>query len=155
MKGDPGVIDHLNQVLANELAAIDQYFLHSRMFGDWGFATLAEKEYQESVDEMKHAKGVIDRILFLEGAPNMKDLGRLRIAKDVPGILANDLALEMEARPVLQEAVAHAEEVRDFVSRDLFRAILDDEEGHIDWLETQLGLIETLGLENYLAQQLG
>ena len=154
MKGDSGVIDYLNQVLANELTAIDQYFLHSRMFKDWGFGDLAKKEYDESIDEMKHAQGLIDRILFLEGLPNMQDLGRLKIGRQVPEILANDLALEMAAHPVLKEAVAQAEKVGDFVSRNLFRAILDDEEEHIDWLETQLELIEKVGLQNYLQSQM-
>ena len=154
MKGDSGVIDYLNQVLANELTAIDQYFLHSRMFQDWGFGDLAKKEYDESIDEMKHAQSLIDRILFLEGLPNMQDLGRLNIGRQVPEILANDLALEMEAHPVLKDAIAQAEKVGDFVSRNLFGAILDGEEDHIDWLETQLQLIEKIGVENYLQSQM-
>ena len=154
MKGDSDVNDYLNQVLANELTAIDQYFLHSRMFKDWGFGALAKKEYDESIDEMKHAQSIIDRILFLEGLPNMQDLGRLKIGRQVPEVLANDLALEMEAHPVLKDAVAHAEKVGDFVSRDLFRAILNDEEDHIDWIETQLELIEKIGAQNYLQSQM-
>ena len=154
MKGDSHVIDYFNQVLANELTAIDQYFLHSRMFEDWGFGDLAKKEYDESIDEMKHAQSAIDRILFLEGLPNMQDLGRLKIGRQVPEILTNDLALEMEAHPVLKDAIAQAEKVGDFVSRNLLRAILDDEEDHIDWLETQLELIEKVGVQNYLQSQM-
>ncbi len=154
MKGDSGVIEYLNQVLANELTAIDQYFLHSRMFEDWGFGELAKKEYEDSIDEMKHAQSLINRILFLEGLPNMQDLGRLKIGRQVPEILANDLALEMADQPVLKEAIAQAEEVGDFVSRNLFRAILNDEEDHIDWLETQLELIEKVGVQNYLQSQM-
>lgn len=155
MKGDSNVIDYLNQVLANELTAIDQYFLHSRMFKNWGFGDLAKKEFDESVDEMKHAQDLIDRILFLEGLPNMQDLGRLKIGRQVPEILANDLALEMDAHLVLKNAIAHAEKVGDFVSRNLFRAILGEEEEHIDWLETQLELIEKVGVQNYLQSQMG
>ncbi len=154
MKGDSGVIGYLNQALANELTAIDQYFLHSRMLKDWSFGNLAKKEYDESIDEMKHAQSLIDRILFLEGLPNMQDLGRLKIGRQVPEILAHDLALEMEAQPVLKEAIAQAEKVGDFVSRNLFQAILDDEEDHIDWLETQLELIEKVGVQNYLQSQM-
>ncbi len=155
MKGDTDVIGYLNKALANELTAIDQYFLHSRMLQAWGFGDLAKKEYDESVDEMKHAESLIDRILFLEGLPNMQDLGRLKIGRQVPEILANDLALEMEAQPVLKDAITHAEKVGDFVSRSLFQAILDDEEDHIDWLETQLELIEKVGIQNFLQSQMG
>lgn len=154
MKGDSGVIEFLNKVLANELMAIDQYFLHSRMFLDWGLGALAKKEYDESVDEMRHAQVAIDRTLFLEGHPNMQDLGRLRIGRTVPEMLANDLELELEAAPVLREAIVHCERVEDFVSRDLFRKILDSEEEHIDWLETQIELIEKIGLPNYLQSQM-
>jgi bacterioferritin len=154
MKGDSDVIDYLNQVLANELTAIDQYFLHSRMFKNWGFGDLAKKEFDESVDEMKHAQDLIDRILFLEGLPTMQDLGQLKIGRQVPEILANDLALEMVAHPVLKNAIAHAEKVEDFVSRNLFRAILSEEEEHIDWLETQLELIDKVGVQNYLQSQM-
>ncbi len=154
MKGDSGVIGYLNQALANELTAIDQYFLHSRMLKNWGFGGLAKKEYDESVDEMKHAESLIDRILFLEGLPNMQDLGQLKIGRQVPEILANDLDLEMKAQPVLKDAIAHAEKVEDFVSRNLFQTILDDEEEHIDWLETQLELIEKVGVQNYLQSQM-
>lgn len=154
MKGDSGVIEFLNKVLANELMAIDQYFLHSRMFLDWGLGALAKKEYDESVDEMRHAQVAIDRTLFLEGHPNMQDLGRLKIGRTVPEMLANDLELELEAAPVLREAIVHCERVEDFVSRDLFRKILDSEEEHIDWLETQIELIEKIGLPNYLQSQM-
>ena len=154
MKGDSGVIDYLNQVLANELTAIDQYFLHSRMFKNWGLGDLAKKEFDESVDEMKHAQDLIDRILFLEGLPTMQDLGQLKIGREVPEILANDLALEMVAHPVLKNAIAHAEKVEDFVSHNQFRAILNDAEEHIDWLETQLELIEKVGVQNYLQSQM-
>ncbi len=154
MQGDSGVIGYLNQALANELTAIDQYFLHSRMLENWGFGGLAKKEYDESVDEMKHAESLIDRILFLEGLPNMQDLGQLKIGRQVPEILAKDLDLEMKAQPVLKEAIAHAEKVEDFVSRNLFQTILDDEEEHIDWLETQLELIEKVGVQNYLQSQM-
>ncbi|MFQ5534193.1 MAG: bacterioferritin [Sphingomonadales bacterium] len=154
MKGDTGVIDYLNKVLANELTAIDQYFLHSRIFNNWGFGALAKKVYAESVDEMNHAQAVIDRILFLEGLPNMQDLGKIKIGKAVPDMLANDLALEMSAAPVLRDAIVHAEKVKDFGSRVIFREILDSEEGHIDWLETQLELIQEVSLQNYLQSQM-
>ncbi len=154
MQGDSGVIGYLNQALANELTAIDQYFLHARMLENWGFGGLAKKEYDESVDEMKHAESLIDRILFLEGLPSMQDLGQLKIGRQVPDILSNDLNLEMVAHLVLKDAIAHAEKVGDFVSRGLFQTILDDEEEHIDWLETQLELIEKVGAQNYLQSQM-
>ncbi len=149
MKADAKVIKHLNKALANELVAINQYFLHSRMYEDWGFIKLAEKEYEESVDEMKHADQLVKRILFLEGLPNLQDLGKLLIGENTREMLECDLKLEMMACPDLKEGIAHCESVHDFVSRDLLAAILDSEEDHIDWLETQLSLIDAVGLENY------
>lgn len=155
MKGDPKVIEYLNLVLRNELTAINQYFLHSRMFKDWGLKALGDYEFQESVDEMKHADVLIERILFLEGLPNMQDVGKLRIGEHTQEMLECDLALEMDAIPDLREAIEHCEKVKDFVSRDLFDKILDSEEEHVDWLETQLDLIERVGIENYQQSQIG
>jgi bacterioferritin len=154
MKGDDKIIAHLNQVLKNELTAINQYFLHSRMFKDWGLNKLGEHEYEESVDEMKHADQVIERILFLEGLPNVQDLGKVMIGEDVKEALECDLKMELKAIPDLRAAVVDAEELKDFVSRDLFRSILDAEEDHVDWLETQLQLIDKIGLPNYLQSQM-
>ncbi len=150
MQGDAKVIAYLNSVLRNELTAINQYFLHSRMLKDMGLKDLAEYEYQESVDEMKHADLLIERILFLEGLPNLQDLGKLMIGEHPKEMLECDLRLEMDSLPVLREAIGYCESSTDFVSRDLFATILDSEEEHVDWLETQLSLIRAVGLENYL-----
>jgi bacterioferritin len=155
MKGDPKVIEHLNRVLRNELTAINQYFLHSRMFKDWGLKGLADYEFHESVDEMKHADSLIERVLFLEGLPNLQDIGKLRIGEHTLEMLECDLALEMDAIPDLREAIAYCESVKDYVSRDLFDRILDSEEEHVDWLETQLDLISRVGIENYQQSRMG
>lgn len=153
MKGDATVIEHLNRVLKNELTAINQYFLHSRILKDWGLNKLGDYEQSESVDEMKHADVLIERALFLEGLPNMQNLGKLRIGENVPEILQSDLELELDALPDLKAAIAYCEAHKDYISRDLFDAILKSEEEHVDWLETQLGLIEKMGLGNYLLGQ--
>ena len=153
MKGDATVIEHLNRVLKNELTAINQYFLHSRMLQDWGVIKLGEHEYQESVDEMKHADDLIQRILFLEGLPNLQNLGKLRIGEDVQEILQSDLDMELDAIPDLRAAIAYCEAHKDYVSRDLFQSILGSEEDHVDWLETQLALVEKVGIENYIQSQ--
>ena len=155
MKGDRKVIEFLNGVLSNELAAINQYFLHSRMYKDMGLTELADHEHAESVDEMKHADLLIERILFLEGLPNMQNIANLRIGENPHEMIKCDLDLEMEALPLLQDAIAWCEECRDYVSRDVFDAILASEEEHVDWLETQLELIEKVGIENYLQAKMG
>ena len=154
MKGDAKVIEFLNKALYNELTAINQYFLHAKMLKNWGLKELADHEYHESIDEMKHADALAERILFLDGLPNFQALGKLRIGEDARELLECDLALELEAVPLLREAIAHCETVGDYVSRKLFADILDSEEEHIDWLETQLSLIQRIGEANYLAQQL-
>ena len=150
MKGDPQVIEFLNAALKNELTAINQYFLHYRMLNHWGVKKLAKFEYEESIDEMKHADQLSERILFLEGIPNFQMLGRLKIGETVEEILRADLELEMEAIPLLKQAIAHCETVHDFVSRDLFQHILSSEEDHVDALETQFDMIERMGIENYI-----
>ncbi|MDP1520572.1 bacterioferritin [Porticoccus litoralis] len=154
MKGDTQLIAYLNKVLGNELRAINQYFLHAKMYKDWGLKEIADKEYHESIDEMKHADAVTERILFLEGLPNLQDLGKFYIGENTQEMLECDLKLEMEALPVLREAIAYAESIKDYVSRDLFNDILESEEEHVDWLETQLGLIDRIGIQNYLQVQI-
>ena len=150
MKGDPKIIANLNKVLGNELVAINQYFLHARMYEDKGYTRLGAHEYEESIDEMKHADELVKRILFLEGLPNLQELGRLRIGETVREMLEADLALELDALPDLRAGIALCEDSTDFVSRDLLRHILASEEEHVDWLETQLSLMDSMGLENYL-----
>jgi len=155
MKGDKKVIQYLNKALANELTAINQYFLHSRMYKDWGITKLAEKEYEESIDEMKHADQLIERILFLEGLPNLQDLNKLLIGENVEEMLQCDLKAEQAGYADYKEAIEYCEQVKDYASRELFCSILESEEEHIDWLETQLELISQMGIQNYIQLQSG
>ncbi len=153
MKGDKKVIEYLNKALKNELTAINQYFLHSRMLHDWGVSKLGDKEYKESIEEMEHADWLIQRVLFLGGLPNLQDLGKLHIVENVQEILECDLKLENMAIPLLREAMAYSESVQDYVSRDLFGKILHNEEEHVDYIETQFELIERIGIERYTMLQ--
>lgn len=154
MKGNKKVIDILNQVLTGELTAINQYFLHSRICANWGYKLLAKKQYDESIEEMKHAQKIIDRVLFLEGIPNLQKLNSLRIGETVPEQFEADMKLEYEAIALLKNGIKLCYEVEDYVTKDLFEDILEDEEEHVDWLETQLGMIKQLGVENYLSQHI-
>jgi bacterioferritin len=154
MKGDPKVIEFLNKALTNELTAVNQYFLHARMYKNWGFSKLNEKEYHESIDEMKHADQLIERILFLEGLPNLQNLGKLMIGENPEEMLRCDLKLELEAIPPLKEAIAYCEQIKDYISREVFQHILENEEEHVDWLETQFELIGKIGIQNYLQSQI-
>ena len=155
MKGDPQVIAHLQAQLKNELTAINQYFLHFRMYKHWGLDKLAKKEYAESIGEMKHADQLMDRIFTLDGLPNVQDMAKILVGEDVPEALACDLKAEMGAQITIKDGIAHCESVRDYVSRDLLQKILDDTEEHIDFLETQIDLIAKVGLQNYLQSQMG
>lgn len=155
MKGDAQAIAHLQAQLKNELTAINQYFVHYRMLKHWGFDKLAKKEYEESIGEMKHADQLMDRIFMLDGLPNLQDLGKLNIGENVPEMLSSDLALERGAQATIKDGIAYCETARDYVSRDLLQGILDDTEEHIDFLETQLELIDKVGLPNYLQSQMG
>ena len=155
MQGDAQVISHLNAQLKNELTAINQYFMHYRLMKHWGYDKLAKKEYDESIGEMKHADKLMDRILMLDGLPNLQDLGKLLIGEDLVEALRGDLQLERTAQATIKEGIAHCEAVRDYVSRAVLQDILDDTEDHIDFLETQLGLVDQVGLQNYLQSQMG
>ena len=155
MKGDPQVITHLQAQLKNELTAINQYFLHYRMYKHWGLDKLAKKEYAESIGEMKHADQVMDRIFTLDGLPNVQDMAKILVGEDVPEALGCDLKAEMGAQATIKAGIAHCESVRDYVSRELLQKILDDTEEHIDFLETQIDLIDKVGLQNYLQSQMG
>ena len=155
MKGSQEVIKHLNTILKNELTAINQYFLHARMLKDWGFNVLGDKIYHESIGEMKHADMIIGRVLMLEGLPNLQDLGLLKIGQNVEEIFSADLSVEMLNQGCLKDAILLCENERDYVTREIFQNILDDTEEHIDWIETQQGLIEKTGLQNYLQEQIG
>ncbi|MGQ0711760.1 MAG: bacterioferritin [Rhodoferax sp.] len=155
MKGDPQAIAHLQAQLKNELTAINQYFVHYRMFKHWGFDKMAKKEYAESIGEMKHADALMERIFMLDGLPNLQDLGKLSIGESLPEALECDLRLEQAAQATIKDGIAYCESVRDYVSRDLLQGILDDTEEHIDFLETQLGLLQQVGVQNYLQSQMG
>jgi bacterioferritin len=155
MQGDPQVIGHLQAQLRNELTATNQYFLHYRVLRHWGFEKLAKKEYEESIGEMKHADQLMERILMLDGLPNLQDLGKLLVGENVPEILECDLRLERAAQGTIKDGIAHCEAVRDYVSRDILQRILDDTEEHVDFLETQLDLLAKVGLQNYLQSQIG
>lgn len=153
MKGEPAVIAKLNAILTNELTAVNQYFLHARMYENWGFNKLGKKTYEESIGEMKHADLLIKRVLFLEGLPNLQDLGKLSIGETVPECLSADLDLEKRGRTTLIEAIQLCEQARDYISREITKKILDDTEEHIDFLETQLSILDSVGLDNYLQLQ--